>query len=49
MYSVIESPKIINIPINEISHVKYIKANKDNMFICAITSNDIMIWFTTVS
>lgn len=49
MYYVIEGPKVINVPISDISHVKFIKANKDNMFICAITSNDIMIWYCNVS
>ncbi|RNA16147.1 guanine nucleotide exchange factor subunit Rich [Brachionus plicatilis] len=45
MYYVIESPKVINVPISDIGHVKFIKANKDNLFMCAITSNDIMIWY----
>ncbi len=49
MYCVVESPKALSLPINDITHIKYMKANRDNMFICAITSNDIMIWYTTVS
>jgi hypothetical protein len=48
MYYIVESPKVLNLPINDITQVKYIKANRNNMFICAITSNDIMIWYTTV-
>ena len=48
MYCVVESPKILNLPIVDISNIKYMKANRDNMFICIITSNDIMIWFSTV-
>jgi len=48
MYFVTESPKILNIPISDVSQVKYVKTNKDNMFLCAITSNEIMIWLTTV-
>ena len=49
MYCVVESPKVLNLPISGITNIKYMKANRDNMFICIITSNDIMIWFTTVS
>ena len=49
MYCVVESPKVLNLPIVDLSNIKYMKANRDNMFICIITSNDIMIWFSTVN
>ena len=45
----VESPKVLSVPILEPSHVRHIKANKDSMFLCAITSIDIMIWFTPSS
>jgi hypothetical protein len=49
MYYIVESPKVLNFPITDVSHIKQLKANRDSMFICAITGNDIMIWLTTTS
>ena len=48
MYCVVESPKVLNPPVADVSHIKLIKANRDNMFLCVISSSDIMIWLTTV-
>ena len=48
MYYVVESPKVLNIPV-DVAQIKHLKANKSNMFICMLTSSDIMIWFTIVS
>ena len=49
MYCVAESVKLVNLPVTDISHIKYMKANHDNKFMCAITGNDIIIWFTPVN
>jgi hypothetical protein len=49
MYCVVESPKVLSLPVTDASHIKMIKANRDNLFLCVISGNDIMIWLTTVS
>lgn len=48
MYFVVESPQCLTVPISDMGIVKSLKANRDNMFLCVITGNYIMIWFTTV-
>ena len=49
MYCVIESPKLVNLPVVDIAQIKCIRANRENVFLCIITPNDIMIWFSPVS
>lgn len=49
MYYIVESPKVLTLPDTDLSQIKLLKANRDNMLICAITGNEIMLWLTTVS